>query len=1788
MDSSQRCREVIQTCGVELVDGSIPVLHTPSTLFRYQLNEAIRSDADLVAYMGDYLDELLSDHDAISLYLDPMTLGTVTDDSTATMHVVSGGLPQTESLVRLMLGVDALQSRLVATLVDKFPEYIGDEGTDGDASATKVSVKILRQLRWLDYVLDSGALTEKLLETLGFVPPDMQREIVVALPDIISDSDNTQVTKVLASMLKETPELMLPVLDTLGSLDCAPALLQGARNSVISHLASAEPIELPVLLRFLLQSVSADAAAPVIMRIRKRLDVDSIVLASRQRSASAADQSPDVLIFDAIATSLRSHKHLRDAWLKIIASDADNVGSQTTLDLVVLLILHQITTHTKRVESALKAKIDIVSSQPIAYTPALFESNIARFPAVFSVHFPALVSVSGWLIQTSALGSQGSRVATSILVSAFAAMGMFQRQEISGELAVHIGSGNVNEIDTAAHIYLELATKHPYELRPFAVFIKGLLDYVDNLDIAHVRTIFDTLGILSTLAGGADDSMFSDLYIFVRKQLSSVFPKYNRIGVVGTVSLLRQLGGEHTLEATRADDECAGSSMSQAPRVNIQALRRAVQLLEMLMDSGRHQSWTFISMTYDELAHIVETHGLHQQLLMWLHENVSSKFAAQFLGDVEDLSRRYLLSGHASVALSLDDDETAVLDVFNHNDDAETSGLHAATKRADADDGDVPRLRGCVLSCLPSLLRLIQVCEKALGDGSLGEIDALLVCGIYLLPPIDVASPHPSLASPSASQYNTALSDDSSGNASLLLAGNALVGIDEDSRLDLIKSICRWPIDLRRALCTSLYVAVNWFREVINAFADQDADEVRAKVIMRVNQLEQIERGLEALAESLSGTNGEFHPQRAGLIPEMSDTAARTATNGLSLRISGPGTLNPTESVAENMDVGLGLKEGSFMVDVGGLLLSQEDTHKLVHGTNDEHLGDASAKKRGRKRKSTGAAPVVNDFAKELHPFLRELSFSAFDILKLDEADRQSEHRPLLSARGLSVILRELQAAVASKLVRRAEKRVPWGKPSPPVFGALATFSSNIAGSSARDVFSRVRVLFPSLLQYLDACLHVRARFRNDVDEPEQLSHAPRIVAVDSLSDVSVVELCIDRLLHIVSAVLSWDGLQTDSAHTHESSLTLVLGALARQGQRTHADEISNIVPNVLVRRAFDYLHDVAQMVATSMRAIDVLRMLVAVRSFAPSCESFDEISGMTAEQRIATMDGRISGMARRVLDAKWDAIQELRPADLELLVGLHIIRCPHNRLDLAYTYAAHILPQSIQGSISEDVDDSEALATLKPATFAPAYKAVSQALATIVQDSRLTNMGSSDMVQFSGRIVDTWVELTRITQTLDASLQRTVLIVALRSGLTMTDLFAKTILPLLDACFFTHRDEIVAVLERMRKATRILQSICNHSKASQDTKLQSAVPQTKRKLEQLIFQVYVLMGNNDSMSALTLGRLKHRGVRGEVVSSQIPRDYESEGNESEAEEEGEEEEESDRAEDVQMESASDDNVPDPALPPTKRNRGHNVTVRSKVGKRMEVLQRKEILAKRRKSADNSAALDTLNPTTFASAYKAVNQVLVTVVQDSRLRNLSSSDMVQFSGRIVDTWVKLTRITQTLDASLSRSMLIVALRSGLTMTDLFAKTILPLLAACFFTHRDEIVAVLERMRKATRILQSVCNYPKTSQDTKLQSAVPQTKRKLEQLIFQVYVLMGNNDSMSALTLGRLKHLIVRSEDVSLQILRDYESEDNESETESDQAENDQLESESNDNVPDPAPVQAKGGRSVIVRSKVDK
>ncbi|KAJ2816864.1 Fanconi anemia group D2 protein, partial [Coemansia sp. 'formosensis'] len=546
------------------------------------------------------------------------------------------------------------------------------------------------------------------------------------------------------------------------------------------------------------------------------------------------------------------------------------------------------------------------------------------------------------------------------------------------------------------------------------------------------------------------------------------------------------------------------------------------------------------------------------------------------------MTERYLLAAPPSVALSLDDEESTILDIFNHNGDATALGLDRIAKRPDVPEEATacPKLRGSLLSCLPSLLRLVQVCEKALSDGSLAEIDALLVCGMYLLPPVDVSDDlpaHVTTSSPSA----FSLADGVENSTSALISGNLLVGVNEEERRELMDRIKFWPPELRRVLCTSLFVAVNWVREVINAFADQPLAEIRGKVVQRVNQLANIERDLASVAETLRGTLHEFRPMLAGLVPDASDTPVIRSTavvGGLTLRSprpSGDDTAMQVDDEPDANDVPRSARNTAYTVDIGGLLLSQDDTRKFVDDQDD--LPDSSAakgKKRGRKSKSSGGAvssTSTDDTARDSYLLLRELSFSAYSVFNIctgcggdSNGDGSGQPQAMLSSHGLSMLLRELSAVVSTKLVQHTERRFPWQKqPTGGHAGALATFGSTIAGSSASDIAQKLLPVFPSLLRYLTSCLVTRAHFRNDVEVPAHAVEYQHLISgVDVLDDVDMIEACVDTLLQLISSVLNWDGLQNDSSkategadHGHEaartgfdersSMLIAVLGALA-------------------------------------------------------------------------------------------------------------------------------------------------------------------------------------------------------------------------------------------------------------------------------------------------------------------------------------------------------------------------------------------------------------------------------------------------------------------------------------------------------------------------------------------------------------------------------------------------------------------------------------------------------------------
>ncbi|KAJ1838816.1 Fanconi anemia group D2 protein, partial [Coemansia sp. RSA 2703] len=484
-----------------------------------------------------------------------------------------------------------------------------------------------------------------------------------------------------------------------------------------------------------------------------------------------------------------------------------------------------------------------------------------------------------------------------------------------------------------------------------------------------------------------------------------------------------------------ADSQAGTSTSAHGQPANVHALRRGVQLLEMLVDAGRHQSWAFVSMTYDELAHLVESQGLHVQLLTWLHENVASTFAALFLCDREEL-------GHQGqgVVLALEDDEPAVLDILRRSKDAADLGLLCSEEQRLP--REAPRLRGCLLACLPSLMRLVQACEKALAQGSLADIDALLVCGMHVLPPLS--------------------DDDDVANNT-----DALAHADEDVRLAHTSHMLQWAPTRRRVACSALYVAANWVRELVNAFADQRAPGMRPRVLRRVDQLAHLEACMLALGKSLVGTPLEFHPPAAGLLPEFADSPARAAAGAAAeargLRIAPQGSVPSDQGAVQTLDI-------------GGLLLSQQDTRTFVDAPLDTTGLAALATaqdtaKRGRKRKSGSVPAPFDDFLRTPHRFLRELSLPAYTgVLVLPDADEPpADAAPQLTVCALDLVLRELLAVVRGKLVRHAEKRTPAAVHKP--LGSWATFGSGVQACGAQEFASTLLRLLPALLRHLHRCL---------------------------------------------------------------------------------------------------------------------------------------------------------------------------------------------------------------------------------------------------------------------------------------------------------------------------------------------------------------------------------------------------------------------------------------------------------------------------------------------------------------------------------------------------------------------------------------------------------------------------------------------------------------------------------------------------------------------------------------------
>uniref|UniRef100_A0A8C6XPW3 FA complementation group D2 n=1 Tax=Naja naja TaxID=35670 RepID=A0A8C6XPW3_NAJNA len=630
---------------------------------------------------------------------------------------------------------------VIKLLFEKLPEFFQESvGSDG----LNLPRLIVNQLKWLDRIVDNKDLVSMIMQMVSVSPPSIQHDIITSLPEILEDSQHSEIAKQLSSLLKENIGLTVPVLDALSCLNLDMELLSEIRQSVMSSVSAVKVEDLPVIVKFILHSMKATEATEVYL----------------SASQMSINKDSFKLLFEVLKSALKFQKCLLEGWIKLSTFIFKKV-----LDMIMLLIIYATSTKNKKqIERLLKSKIQLGCLQE-----QLLQNAFRYHSLVMRDLFPAILSVAESFVNSAdpCVVSFGS----CMYKQTFTAFDSYCQQEIVGALVTHICGGNKVEVDVSLDTLTDLIYLTNFSAM-LEIGIFSTLDYMDNLGPQQIRKLFHILSMLAFSQGHRNSHIQDDMHMVIRKQLSSTIPKYKRIGIIGAVIMV-------------------GSMAAKREQLSKEQHRQIVTLLELVF-SCCGQDPHALALYYDELANLIQKGNLDLQILAWIKDYVVQDFESDFVTDllqIEDSTFPFPVKA----LYGLEDGESEggiaikllplLSQSFSMNLDVTVSLFSP--------------LRLVSPVCLSPFFRMLRLCMSELNKGSMEDIDALLVCPLYL------------------------------------------------TSLEVAEKIESLSKEEREFLCSLLFHAVNWFREVVNAFCREEDPHIKGKVLTRLQNITELQCTLE-------------------------------------------------------------------------------------------------------------------------------------------------------------------------------------------------------------------------------------------------------------------------------------------------------------------------------------------------------------------------------------------------------------------------------------------------------------------------------------------------------------------------------------------------------------------------------------------------------------------------------------------------------------------------------------------------------------------------------------------------------------------------------------------------------------------------------------------------------------------------------------------------------------------------------------------------------------------------------
>ncbi|XP_069722430.1 Fanconi anemia group D2 protein [Phaenicophaeus curvirostris] len=1306
-----------------------------------------------------------------------------------------------ESLIKLLLGIKILQPAVITLLLEKIPEFFFDTvGTFG----TNFPRLIVNQFKWLDRLLDSQDLIKKLMQMVSVSPVPIQHDIITSLPEILEDSQQSEVARELSCLLKQGRRLTVPVLDALSRLDLDADLLAEVRQSAMAIVPSVKLEDLPVVVKFILHNVKAADAVEVISDLRKSLDLSSCVLplqilssqkklksqgqASSSMSQVTTSQNCVKLLFDVIKLAVRFQKDITEAWIKAI-ENSTSVPDHKVLDLIVLLLIHSTNTkNRKQTEKVLRNKIQL------GYIPEqLMQNAFQNHSMVIKDFFPSILALAQTFLHSAhpTIVSFGS----CMYKQAFAAFDSYCQQEVVAALVTHVCSGSEAELDISLDVLTDLVKLHTSLLMRYATFVKTILDSTQKLNPCQIRKLFYILSTLAFSQRQEGSYIQDDMHIVIRKWLSSTVPNHKQMGIIGAVAMI----GSVALKRNEGD----GGSLER-PELSREHDGQLSTLLD-LVGFCCEQTPEVLALYYDEFASLIEKQkgNLDLQLLEEFGKSLVENFPNDFVVDLSPTVEGSFLFPVKSL-YNLDEDESQgaiainLLPLLSQNElGSVTDGTSSQSKR--------------IVSpiCLSPCFRLLRLYTEEQNGGSLEEIDALLGCPLYL------------------------------------------TDLDIEGKLDSLSK------QEREFLCSLLFYALNWFREVVNAFCQQQDAEMKGKVLTRLQNITELQA---VLGKCLAATPGyvpppaTFDSEALEAVPSVNAVGPVRKKNGRKKKADGSKAGSADRSQADDSSEG-----------------NQPDTEL-------SELEKAAAEREGGNPRAQ---------LQSYRPYFRELDLEVFTVLHCGlltksvlDTEMHTEAREVvqLGPAELCFLLDDLCWKLEHVLTPGSTKKLPFLKER----GYKDIGFSHLCQRSPKEVVTCVVKLLKPLCNHMEN-MH---------------NYFQAIVGVEVEPEVNIQEhqlmcSCYQQLLSTFRSLFAWNGF---SQHENSDLLRLALQVLA---DRLKPGETEFLLLEELISESFHYLLNFQQSVPSFYCAFILAQLLIAVAE----------------KPMVGWKKEKMASLAKQFLCQSWVKPGGEREKGSQFNSALHTLLCVYlEHTDNILKAIEEISSVGVAELMNSAKDGcSSTYPTLNRQTFPVFFRVMMAELESSVKSIPAGKPSDSNEVQLEKLLrwniaVRNFHILINLVKVFDS---RPVLSTCLKYGRLFVEAFLKLAMPLLDYSFKKHRDDVQSLLRTLQLSTRQLHHMCGHSKICQDIGLTNHVPLLKKSLEQFVYRVKAMLAFNHCQEAFWVGILKNRDLQGEEILSQVSEEKGS------AEESGSAEEDSaDSAESSAAEGSEDEGAgPAPAEP---------------------------------------------------------------------------------------------------------------------------------------------------------------------------------------------------------------------------------------------------------------------------------